>query len=412
MDNANVFANNKARGGASMDRPFRPLDGIRVVEMSHMIMGPSCGLFLAFLGAEVIKVEPPGGDKTRDLGGMGAAFFPLANRGKKSVELDLRTDAGRDALHKLLATADVFVENFRDSSLKGMGADLDELHKHYPRLIVASHKGFLHGPYQDRTAMDEVVQMMTGLAYMTGPTGRPLRVGSSANDIMAGLFGAVGVMGALMERDKTGEGRHLRIGLFENCLLLVAQHMIQFELTGHAAPPMPEREFSWPVYDIFDTADGRPIFVGAVTDGQWHSLCKLLGLDDLLNDPRLKTRMDQIEARDWTLPRIAAAIAEHDAADLARSFEELGIPFSPIARPEEMYDDPHVMRPGGLDTSRMSDGRSFRAPSLPFEVDGEMFSHAGDIAAIGQDTAAVLGGLGLSEAEIAAARGKKKAATA
>jgi crotonobetainyl-CoA:carnitine CoA-transferase CaiB-like acyl-CoA transferase len=395
-----------------MERPFRPLDGIRVVEMSHMIMGPSCGLFLAFLGAEVIKVEPPGGDKTRDLGGMGQSFFTLANRGKKSVQLDLKTESGRAALHKLLATADAFVENFRDSSLSRMGADVEDLQERFPRLIIASHKGFLHGPYQDRTAMDEVVQMMTGLAYMTGPTGRPLRVGSSANDIMGGLFGALAVLGALMERDKTGTGRHVRIGLFENCLLLVAQHMIQFDLTGHSPPPMPERDFSWPVYDIFETADGRPIFVGAVTEGQWHALCELLGLDDLIRDERLQTRMDQIEARDWTIPRFAAAIATHDTDHLLKSFEELGIPFSPIAKPSDMYDDPHVLRPGGLVTSKMADGRSFRAPSLPFEVDGEMFTHGGDLPAIGQDTAAILGALGLDEDEIAAARGSGKAATA
>ena len=395
-----------------MERPFRPLDGIRVVEMSHMIMGPSCGLFLAFLGAEVIKVEPPEGDKTRDLGGMGQAFFPLANRGKKSVQLDLKSEKGREALHKLLATADVFVENFRDSSLSRMGAYLDELHEHFPRLIVASHKGFLHGPYQDRTAMDEVVQMMTGLAYMTGPTGRPLRVGSSANDIMAGLFGALAVLGALMERDKTGSGRHVRIGLFENCLMLVAQHMIQFELEGHCPPPMPERDFSWPVYDIFETADGRQIFVGAVTEGQWHSLCEVLGLDDLIEDARLQSRMDQIEARDWTIPRVAAAIAAHDADDLFKSFEPLGIPFSPIAKPSDMYEDPHVMRPGGLVTSKMPDGRSFRAPSLPFEVDGRMFSEGGDLPEAGQDTNDVLSALGLDDDEIAAARGIGRAAKA
>ncbi|WP_436636894.1 CaiB/BaiF CoA transferase family protein [Microbaculum sp. FT89] len=397
-----------------MDRPFRPLDGVRVVEMSHMIMGPSCGLFLAFLGAEVIKVEPPGGDKTRDLGGMGAAFFPLANRGKKSVQLDLKSESGRDALHRLLETADVFVENFRDSSLRAMGADLDALHQRYPRLIVASHKGFLHGPYQNRTAMDEVVQMMTGLAYMTGPSGRPLRVGSSANDIMAGLFGALAVLGALMERDKTGEGRHVRIGLFENCLVLVAQHMIQYELEGRNPPPMPERDFSWPVYDIFETADGRQMFVGAVTEGHWHALCDLLGLDDLISDARLRTRMDQINARDWTLPRIAAALAERTSEELAKAFEPLGIPFSPIARPCDMYEDPHVMRPGGLVASKLPDGRHFRAPSLPIEVDGVMFDNGGDVPSIGQDTAAVLGALGLDAAEIAAARGasaKERAGT-
>jgi crotonobetainyl-CoA:carnitine CoA-transferase CaiB-like acyl-CoA transferase len=396
----------------TMGIDFRPLEGIRVVEMSHMIMGPSCGMFLGFLGAEVIKVEPPEGDKTRDLGGMGRPMFPLFNRGKKSVQLDLKTEAGRLALHKLLGTADVFVENFRDQSLARMGADLDRLREDYPALILASHKGFLQGPYQDRTALDEVVQMMTGLAYMTGPTGRPLRVGSSANDIMGGLFGAFSVLAALLERERTGHGRNLRIGLFENCLLLVAQHMVQFELEGKNPPPMPEREFSWPVYDIFPTADGLQIFVGAVTEGQWTALCKLLGLDDLLDDPRLQTRMDQIDARDWTLPIIAQAVLARDSVGLLSAFEKLGIPYSPISRPCDMYEDPHVMRPGGLAISRLPDGKTFRAPSLPFEVDGTMLSGGGDLPSIGQHTEEVLSALGLGEAEIRTAKGARAARAA
>ncbi|EHK55431.1 CaiB/BaiF CoA transferase family protein [Allomesorhizobium alhagi] len=393
-----------------MDQSFRPLEGIRVVEMSHMIMGPSCGMFLGMLGAEVIKVEPPEGDKTRNLTGMGRPFFPLFNRGKKSVQLDLKSEEGRRALDALLATADVFVENFRDASLSKMGADLDELRTRHPRLIIASHKGFLSGPYQDRTALDEVVQMMTGLAYMTGPTGRPLRVGSSANDIMGGLFGAFSVLAVLMERKETGKGRSLRVGLFENCLLLVAQHMVQFELEGTNPPPMPERTFSWPVYDIFDTADGRQMFVGAVTEGQWTALCQLLGLDELLADPGLQARMDQIDARARTIPIVARAIASRQSEQLAEAFEKLGIPYSPIAKPSDMYSDPHVMRPGGLATSRLPDGQSFRAPSLPFDVDGIMLTGGGDVPALGQDTGAVLGSLGLDAEAIGKAQGAARKA--
>lgn len=395
-----------------MTEPFKPLEGIRVVEMSHMIMGPSCGMFLGFLGAEIIKVEPPEGDKTRHLSGMGRPMFPLFNRGKKSVQLDLKSDEGQAALRKLLATADVFVENFRDQSLAKMGVDGETLRRDFPSLIVASHKGFLKGPYQDRTALDEVVQMMTGLAYMTGPTGRPLRVGSSANDIMGGLFGALSVLAALLERKETGRGRNLRIGLFENCLLLVAQHMVQFELEGKSPPPMPERDFSWPIYDIFDTADGSQIFVGAVTEGQWTALCHLLGLTELLDDPGLQNRMDQINARSWTVPIVAKAIGSRDADELLTRFADIGIPYSPIAKPADMYENPHVMRPGGLATSRMPDGSTFRAPSLPFEVDGDMLTGGGDLPSIGQDTDAVLTEMGLDALAIEAARGKIKAKAA
>ncbi|HZD91581.1 MAG TPA: CoA transferase [Pseudolabrys sp.] len=390
-----------------MTQAYAPLSDIRVVEMSHMIMGPSCGMFLAFLGAEVIKVEPPGGDKTRNLTGMGSGFFPTFNRGKKSVVLDLQRPEGRTELDKLLATADVFVENFRDQSLKSMGFDAETLRARYPKLIVASCKGFLHGPYENRTAMDEVVQMMTGMAYMTGPTGRPLRIGSSANDIMAGLFGAFAVLGSLYQRRDTGTGQAVRVGLFENCLLLVAQHMVQYAIEGTEAPPMPERLFSWPVYDIFETKDGRPLFVGAVTEGQWKVLCEILGLTEFLADARLQNRPDQIAARDWTIPVVARAIALRTAADLITAFEKAGIPFSPVARPAEMYDDPHVMRPGGLLRSQAPGGKTFSAPGLPFEVDGEAIQPGADVPDVGADTAEVLQGLERSEAPA----GAKAAAT-
>tara|TARA_R110000751_G_scaffold234229_8_gene335704 strand:+ start:8943 stop:10133 length:1191 start_codon:yes stop_codon:yes gene_type:complete len=385
---------------------FKPLEGIRVVEMSHMIMGPSCGMFLGFLGAEVIKVEPPEGDKTRHLTGMGSGFFPTFNRGKRSITLDLKSQAGRGALDTLLSTADVFVENFRDETLAKMGFAPDSLRTKYPSLIVSSCKGFLHGPYENRTAMDEVVQMMTGMAYMTGPTGRPLRIGSSANDIMGGLFGAFAVLGALLQRGKDGDGHTIRVGLFENCLLLVAQHMVQFDIEGREAPPMPEREFSWPVYDIFETIEGRQIFIGAVTEGQWALLCNILDLQELLTDLRLQTRMDQINARDWTIPIVSEAVRKSAFDDLVAAFEPAGIPFSPINRPAEMYEDPHVMRAGGLFTSHLPQGGTCRAPGFPFEVDGAPAEAFGfDIPGIGDDTGDVLGALGLDEAAITAARG-------
>ncbi len=381
---------------------FAPLAGIRVVEMSHMIMGPSCGMVLAMLGAEVIKVEPPGGDRTRALTGMGAGFFPLFNRGKRSVRLDTGTPEGRAALEALLGTADVFVENFRDESLAKQGLAPDALHQRFPRLVIASHKGFLHGPYENRTAMDEVVQMMTGLAYMTGPTGRPLRIGSSANDIMAGLFGALGVLAALRERDATGEGAELRVGLFENCLLLVAQHMVPYELEGYVAPPMPERDFAWPVYDIFETADGKQVFVGAITTGHWAALCGHLGLAELVEDPALQTPMDRIRARDRTLPLIRERIGRLGTAELCAKLEADGIPFSPIARPVDMFDDPHVTRPGGLIESRLPDGRAFRAPGLPLEKDGVPVNGPGAVPGLGADTEAVLRAAGCGDELIAA----------
>lgn len=371
-----------------------PLEGIRVVEMSHMVMGPSTGMFLGFLGAEVIKVEPPHGDKTRNLTGMGAGFFPTFNRGKKSVTLDVKNEADLAKLHQLIATADVFVENFRDETLAKMNLAPDQLRAAYPSLIVASCKGFLNGPYEHRAAMDEVVQMMTGMAYMTGPTGRPLRIGSSANDIMGGLFTAYGVLASLLVRAQTKQGTAVRSGLFENCLLLVAQHMVQFDIEGTESPPMPERVFSWPVYDLFPTQDGRQIFVGAATDGQWEKLCKGLGLEHLLDDPGLQDRPAQIEAREWTLPQIAEKVAARPFAEMVKIMEDNDLLFAPVSRPKEMYDDPHVNRPGGLFTSQYADKKEFRAPGLPVQMNGEpVVSKSVDIPSVGQHNAEILGPL-------------------
>src|SRR6267378_2925253 len=294
-----------------------PLDGVRVVEMTHMVMGPTCGMILAQLGAEVIKVEPPVGDKTRSLGGMGTSFFPLFNRGKRSVVLDFAKAEDRETMDRLLASADVFLENFRDGQLEKQGLGADQLRRNYPHLIVAGHKGFLSGPYEHRPALDEVVQMMSGLAAMTGTSEKPQRVGSSANDIMGGMFGVISILAALYQKrgGRTG-GTDIRIGLFENCLFLVAQHMVEYEMTGNKPRSMPEREHAWPIYDIFDAADGR-IFIGVVTEGHWRSFCKEFGLNELLDDPSLSTTTDRILARDRIIPRAAEVIRRWNIAKLS-----------------------------------------------------------------------------------------------
>ncbi len=372
-----------------------PLDGIRVIEMSHMVMGPTCGVILAQLGAEVIKVEPPAGDKTRHLGGMGTAFFPLFNRGKKSLVLDLSLDRDRLVMDKLLATADVFLENFKDGLLARYGLDMQELRKRHPELIIAGHKGFLHGPYEHRPALDEVVQMMAGLAVMTGTHERPMRVGASVNDIMGGMFGVIGILLALLERQRSGAGKDIRIGLFENCLFAVAQHMVQFEMTGNPSTPMPEREHAWPVYDIFKTKGDQRIFVGVVTDGHWRDFCNQFGLEEFLDDPRLKTATDRILARSWTIPLVAAKVIAYSVDELCLILDALGIPFSPINSPEDLYDDPHVLREGGLVQFEMADGQTYRTPALPLEVNGASIDRNMAVPALGADTDQIFKELGI-----------------
>src|SRR5438552_1033594 len=264
-----------------------PLSGIRVVEFTHMVMGPTCGMILGDLGAEVIKVEPPGGDKTRKLLGSGAGFFRMFNRNKKSVSANLDDPADRARIDRLIASADVLSENFRPGALKKHGLDYASLKKKHKRLIYVSHKGFLPGPYEHRVALDEVVQMMAGLAYMTGPPGRPLRAGSSVNDIMGGMFGAIGALAALAERAHTGKGQEVQVGLFENCVFLSAQHMQQYAVTGVAARPMPERISAWGIFDLFETSDESQVFLGVVTDSQWAVFGRAFDLNGLADDPRL-----------------------------------------------------------------------------------------------------------------------------
>src|SRR3954454_2744345 len=388
-----------------MNQTGLPLAGVRVVEMTHMGMAPTCGMILAQLGAEVIKVEPPQGDKTRSLGGMGTSFFPLFNRGKRSVVLDFARAEDRETMHRLLETADVFLENFRDGQLERQGLGTAELRKKYPHLIVAGHKGFLSGPYEHRPALDEVVQMMSGLAAMTGTREKPQRVGSSANDIMGGMFGAISILAALYQRrGGRGDGADIRIGLFENCLFLVAQHMVEYEMTGNRPRSMPEREHAWPIYDIFDTAGGERIFIGVVTEGHWQAFCREFGLTELLDDPSLRTTTERILARGRIIPRVAEVIRHWSIADLSATLDRLNICFSPINRPEDLFDDPHVQREGGLVGAIDADGAPFRAPALPVEWNGASIGEGLQVPPLGSDTAAIL-----SELEPAAKRAAGKA---
>jgi crotonobetainyl-CoA:carnitine CoA-transferase CaiB-like acyl-CoA transferase len=376
-----------------------PLEGVRVVEMTHMIMGPACGMILAQLGAEVIKVEPPTGDKTRSLGGMGISFFPLFNRGKRSIVLDLAKPDDRDTMHRLLESADVFLENFRDGQLEKQGLGAEELRKRYPHLIIAGHKGFLSGPYEHRPALDEVVQMMSGLAAMTGTQDKPQRVGSSANDIMGGMFGAISILAALYQkRGGKADGADIRIGLFENCLFLVAQHMVEYEMTGNKPRSMPEREHAWPIYDIFDAAGGNRIFIGVVTEGHWQSFCLEFGLREFLDDPSLRTTTDRILARGRIIPRVAEVIKNWDVARLSEKLDQLNICFSPINRPEDLFNDPHVLRPGGLVNNINADGAPFRVPALPVQWNGANIGEGLKVPPLGADTAAVRAELRSEEA--------------
>ncbi|TFF52084.1 formyl-CoA transferase [Pseudomonas putida] len=378
-----------------------PLDGIRVVEISHMVMGPTCGMILGDLGAEVIKIEPVRGDGTRRLLGAGAGFFRTFNRNKQCIAVDIETPEGREAVLQLIDTADVFIENFKPGRMQKLGLGYDALCQRNPGLIYASHKGFLSGPYDNRLALDEVVQMMAGLAYMTGPVGRPLRAGSSVNDIMGGMFGAIGVLAALNERHSTGRGREVQSALYENCVLLAAQHMQQYVVTGEAAAPMPNRISAWAIYDVFTFAGGEQMFVAATGEGQWHALCRVLGQTALLDDPTLGSNNDRVLQRPRLLAHLAEVFAPLDAGQVAVQLEANGIPFAPIRRPEELFEDPHLLQSGGMAELQLEDGSHTPMPLLPLSLDGQRLQPRRAIARIGEHTRQVMRELGYSDAHIA-----------
>ncbi len=381
-----------------------PYEGIRVVEFTHMVMGPTCGMVLADMGAEVIKVEPVGrgreGDSTRQLIGSGAGFFPLFNRNKKSLALDLQTPEGKEAALRLIATADIVTENFKTGTMKKLGLDYESLKKLNPRLIYVSLKGFLPGPYEHRTALDEVVQMMGGLAYMTGRPGDPLRAGSSVNDIMGGMFGAMGAMAALAQRAQTGVGQEVQSALFENNVLLVAQHMLQYQVTGHAAKPMPSRISAWAIYDVFEVKDGEQIFLAVVSDTAWKIFCEVFDYADLLSDERLTTNNARVAQRDWLIPLLRERLRAHSSKHLSDLFEKNSLPYAPITTPHELLDDEHLKATGGLAPLALSDGREIQTVLLPITMDQERLKVRSGVPSLGQHNADILRSLGYSADEV------------
>ncbi|QYU69167.1 CoA transferase [Leptolyngbya sp. 15MV] len=375
-----------------------PLAGIQVVEFTHMVMGPAVGHVLAALGAEITRVEPIGGDRTRRLLGSGAGYFPMYNRGKRSICLDLKSDAGVAVARDMIANADVLVENFRPGALDRLGLDYETCAAANPRLIYCSEKGFLPGPYENRTALDEVAQMMGGLAYMTGPPGQPLRAGASVIDVTGGLFGVIGVLAALEERHRTGRGQKVVASLFETTAYLVGQHMAQYAVTGTPAAPMPARVSAWAIYDVFETRD-EPVFIGVVTDALWEKFCRLFALDELWADESLRENNARVQARDRILPVIRELVGGMTRAEVIARLEGTGLPFAPIGKPEDLLDDPHLAA-GGLEEVTLDDGGSARLPAVPLELGGARLASARTLPAPGADARAVLASLGYRTARI------------
>ena len=381
-----------------------PYAGIRVIEFTHMVMGPTCGMVLGDLGAEVIKIEPMDGDKTRGLLGSGAGFFSMFNRNKKSIAVNINTPAGRKIVQELIATADILCENFKPGTMKKLQLDYDSLKGQFPRLIYVSHKGFLPGPYDHRTALDEVVQMMGGLAYMTGTEEKPLRAGASVNDMMGGIFGAMGAMAALRQRDLTGQGQEIQSALFENNVLLVGQHMMQYAVTGKPAKPMPSRISAWGIYDVFEVAQAEKIFLAVVSDTQWKIFCDIFNWPDLFQNTSYATNNQRVQSRATLIPLIKARLQSYSAQRISQLFADHGLPYAAITRPEQLFDDPHLNATGGLAKIIISDGlkagQEVTTPLLPITMDGKRLPIRFNPPKTGEHSNTILAELGYSFEEI------------
>ena len=381
-----------------------PYAGIRVIEFTHMVMGPTCGMVLGDLGAEVIKIEPMDGDKTRGLLGSGAGFFSMFNRNKKSMAVNINTPEGRKIVQELIATADILCENFKPGTMKKLQLDYDSLKVQFPRLIYVSHKGFLPGPYDHRTALDEVVQMMGGLAYMTGTEEKPLRAGASVNDMMGGIFGAMGAMAALRQRDLTGQGQEIQSALFENNVLLVGQHMMQYAVTGKPAKPMPSRISAWGIYDVFEVAQAEKIFLAVVSDTQWKIFCDIFNWPDLFQNTSYATNNQRVQSRATLIPLIKARLQSYSAQRISQLFADHGLPYAAITRPEQLFDDPHLNATGGLAKIIISDGlkagQEVTTPLLPITMDGKRLPIRFNPPKTGEHSNTILAELGYSFEEI------------
>lgn len=377
-----------------------PLAGIRVIEFSHMVMGPAAGLVLADLGADVIRVEPISGDKTRTLKGSGAGYFAMYNRNKKSIRLDLKSEDGLKIARDLVIGADVLIENFRPGAMDRLGLDYESLSSENEGLIYCSTHGFLNGPYEHRTALDEVAQMMGGLAYMTGPPGQPLRAGASVIDVMGGVWGSIGVLAAIEERHRTGKGQRVKSSLYESTVFLVGQHIAQYAVTGTPAAPMPARVSAWAIYDVFETSDAEKVFVGVVSDPQWITFCEDFGFDELLAEDHLRANNNRVAERERIIPVVRERFASMTKEQLMAKLESSGLPFAPIARPQDLLTDPHLAESGGLLDVTLPDGKDVRLPAMPFEMDGEKLAARLNPPRSGEHTVEVLRAAGYSDADI------------
>jgi len=348
----------------------KPLVGIRVLDFGHTIMGPCAGVVFADMGADVVKIEPIDGDPTRRLPGFAAGFFATYNRNKRSIAVDLKRPEGQAVVHRLVKEADIALENFGPGTSERLKCGWDDLREINPRLVYLSMKGFLKGPYENRGALDEVVQMQSGLAYMTGPPGRPLRAGAPIIDILGGVFGVVAALSALRERDLTGRGQKVGSSLFESATFMLGVIMVGSAVIGGPMPPMPARTNAWGIYDVFTANDEAQAFIAITSDNHWQRFCSVFDFKEWMTDERLSSNAKRCDARGWMLPRVVERLKALPIEEILEKCETANVPYARVGRPDQLSTDPHLLANGGLihtAVSGLGGGPLVGIPALPVE---------------------------------------------
>lgn len=383
-----------------------PLDGIRVLELGHIVAGPSAGLVLADLGADVIKVERAGeGDQSRAMPAGSSALFHFLNRNKRSIAIDLKGSAeGRALFLRLAAVSDVVIDNFAHGAVEALGLGYDVLSRTNPGLIYLALKGFLPGPNETRPFLDELAQMSAGLAFMTGPRGQPMRAGASIVDVGAAAYGVIAVLAALQQRAKTGVGQRITSGLYETTVFWVGQWLAQYAATGEPSVPLPEMRqgtrMGWGIYQLFTAADDEQIFVGITSNGHWERFCKEFGLDDLLADPRLDDNAKRVAARGWLPARIAEELVRHSSGELAARLTRARVPFASLRRPDQLVDDPHLNAIEQFVETPLPGHAPAKLPKLPVRSTAFEMGLRRPAPRLGEHTREVLEEIGLTGEEI------------